>query len=441
MHHLDFIAHRLPGFKLTAYPKRSIFRSILVTGMITCSLTSYSSVKQGTNEIVTNEETVTLDDHLKKVELPVGFGTKTHFVSEKYIAGLDVAALDHTRTSEFNALLRYLGIKRQPSTKGAGSLTLFELNKYSRISFESALSALRNRFGYSFGPALYDQDKLFKGALQNQIRIKFSEDVSLVDQRIRIDSLRASHTNYQVVDRSYVLTFSDSKDISILEISDELKDLNQIVWVENKFFSLDQTTINYDAVQLTSIQICSGKDLQEAFIDKRLLGTMLQNKHTEIPGIDSVFRKYNLRWSELPIQKPSVINHHAVPRTNYRFIEHIANVDSAQEGLALEELRSYYASGFGPVLLYSETRVRGILSNRLIVYLDPETSREDGEKLLKKYGAIKFSFREQYEFRYFYVDFPLSVGYEIIDLAKTLLALDEFDHVYHDIIAPVHTTN
>lgn len=441
MHHLDFIVHRLLGFKLTAYVKQSIFRSILVIVMILCSLTSYSSLKQGTNETVTNEETVNVDNHLEKVELHVGSGTKTHFVSKKYIAGLDVAALDYTRTSEFNALLRSLGIKRRPHTEGTGSLTLFELSKYSKISIESASSALRNRFGYSFGPALYDQDKLFKGALQNQIRIKFSEDVSLVDQRIRIDSLGASHTNYQVVDGSYILTFSDGKDVSILEISDELKDLTQIVWVENKFFSFDQTTINYDAVQLTSIQICSGKDLEEAFIDKKLLGTILQKKFTEIPGIDSIFRKYNLRWSEFPIQKPLVTNPNAPPPTNYRFIEHIANVDSAQEGHALEELRSYHISGFGPVLLYSETRVLGILSNRLIVYLDPETSRDDGEKLLRKYGAIKFSFREQYEFRYFYVDFPLSVGYEIIDLAKTLLALDEFEHVYHDIIALQYTTN
>ena len=100
---------------------------------------------------------------------------------------------------------------------------------------------------------------------------------------------------------------------------------------------------------------------------------------------------------------------------------------SAEEGAALQQLRTQFGDSFGPVVI-SESRVlQGALQPQLLVRFRSDPSEEAAAAALKAYGATNQRFLVDQAA--YLVDFPKHWGYKMADIGKQLLSDEQVTYV------------
>jgi hypothetical protein len=187
---------------------------------------------------ITNiENKKSMESVLREGKLVLGTQLVTYYFNDYVISGVDFVKADSTRSEEFETLLSELGIVRieeGSSQKTNGSLARF--GKRSNEAFskkDSALYALRTRFGGSYGPLIIDNTRTSQGSLRNQLIVKCNVEVSDTEARELFEKYEVSKIHFEPGEQSYILIFPDDWGFILASVAEKMLAEDMIFYVEN----------------------------------------------------------------------------------------------------------------------------------------------------------------------------------------------------------------
>ncbi|GGH64795.1 hypothetical protein [Phaeocystidibacter marisrubri] len=196
------------------------------------------------------------------------------------------------------------------------------------------------------------------------------------------------------------------------------------------YASISCKTVVPEVTAQTNLEVnsmVSGSSELEIWINRTLVvGTVM-------PGMDSL--SCLLEELDLEADTDRVVRYridvHPQPSISYSFYKRNdrAPIDS-KHSRALAELRSAYFDNFG-MGLYDENGIAyGVFSNIITVDFAPRTPVDRIDQILNTHEATRFfRWRENT----YHVEFSKGIGYDILEVAKSLLNYDEVTGVNHRI--------
>jgi hypothetical protein len=121
---------------------------------------------------------------LRPVNVALGRSTEVVlYAADRFIAGLSFENVDPALRARFEEALTRLGwaparvrlpLRRQLGPRPAHELILFEAKGPKSAAKSVALATLRNGFGFTFGPAIFDRKQQDFSSLRNHMTVGFS---------------------------------------------------------------------------------------------------------------------------------------------------------------------------------------------------------------------------------------------------------------------------
>jgi len=163
-----------------------------------------------------------------------------YYFNDYLIAGNDLSAIDSSNNVEFENLLNELGLVRQVKNSGNNTLVIFRKKKEEEFSTSNSqvLQRLRQRYGDVFGPVVLNSNYTLRGALLNELIVKFTSDTDQNEAEAYFAKFGATQVYYQVHQSAYKVVFPDSWGYKIVDVGKEIFDHERISYVENVLYAV-----------------------------------------------------------------------------------------------------------------------------------------------------------------------------------------------------------
>lgn len=394
----------------------------IVLVIILFSVTSCSSLNKGSRAKDSNEGGMSQENNLEKIELYVGKSTKTYFVSKNWIAGIDVSTLESSQVYDFVFLLRELKLERVQGQDGFSDFSEYCPWNNSNVSMDSAIVRLRERFGPSFGPALYSKNKSLKGALLNEIKLSFRDGLSEEEQLSIINTAAGANSISKKEGQFTVLIFDNHRVSEAIEIAGKLLDHQDVISVFNAISAPPERVKqkSWKSIEkLSKSEFMNGDKSIPVWTNESLIVGLALVSPVSKDSMHEVMNEFDLKPYGPKSIGMSFGGNIGSGGLNYSFLAHSDGSKILHKGSPeLKRLRELYMDSFGPGIYSESGEVRGVLSNFILVTLASRKEMKDLDPILKRtkaLGAVRYR-GNQYR-----IEYPKEWGYKVLEVGSQLL--------------------
>lgn len=180
---------------------------------------------------------------------------------------------------------------------------------------------------------------------------------------------------------------------------------------------------------LEEYTIMTGEQETKIWIDRSIIAGIVHDSYPNLDSVSQVLHDLKLEWDTSPVLRTSP---EMTPSTShFTFIKRTDGKPISQENSPeFEKLREQFGDNFGPGIFNENGIILGVLSNSITVYFERGTSQDRINEILTLSKATKFI--EVRENQY-HAEFPKSLGYEVIAIAKYIFNFKEVSSVENKI--------
>lgn len=191
-----------------------------------------------------------------------------------------------------------------------------------------------------------------------------------------------------------------------------------------------KSTVNVITPEITNLKehtMMNGSQLEKIWIDESVIVGIVSDNLTGLDSISEVLKELKLEWYSPPISRIQLENYGEPNPVSFRMLKKLDRMLVSKENSnELKKLRELYWDNFGPGIFYESGKTWGVLSNVITIQFERNISQGKIDELLTSINASKTLQMGENEYR---IEYPMSWGYKVLDIAKELFELKEVNYV------------